>query len=113
MADMDSLIVKHVAKRLKIMRKLKNLTLEELSLSVGVSRKQLQNYEHCTSAIPIKRLFKLAKILQVNMAYFFEGIEDTHLNFCNKDIELLYMFKQIKDKNIKDNIFEMLKELIK
>jgi hypothetical protein len=47
------------------------------------------------------------------MAYFFEGIEDTHLNFCNKDIELLYMFKQIKDKNIKDNIFEMLKELIK
>ena len=44
MADMDSLIVKHVAKRLKIMRKLKNLTLEELSLSLGVSRKQLQNY---------------------------------------------------------------------
>jgi transcriptional regulator with XRE-family HTH domain len=75
MADMDSLIVKHVAKRLKIMRKLKNLTLEELALSLGVSRKQLQNYEHCTSAIPIKRLFKLAKYYKLIWLIFLKELK--------------------------------------
>jgi transcriptional regulator with XRE-family HTH domain len=68
----------HVAQRLRLRRELTGYTQDKLGQAVGVSFQMIQKYENGTSRVGASRLLKIAKILGVSVAWFFEGFMPPH-----------------------------------
>jgi transcriptional regulator with XRE-family HTH domain len=64
----------HVGKRLRVRRSLLGMSQEKLSDQVGITFQQIQKYEQGTNRISAGRLYKLSKVLNVPISYFFENI---------------------------------------
>lgn len=105
-------IMLYIAGRVKLLRGIRKLTLGKIASQMGLSRKQIQNYENGCSAIPIARLWQLANIMNVNIEFFWDGIKERTVENNNDDLLLVKMFHQIRDKNIKEDIINMIKALI-
>ncbi|MBR4105821.1 MAG: helix-turn-helix transcriptional regulator [Alphaproteobacteria bacterium] len=103
-------IMPYIAERLKLLRGLRKLSLEKIANQMGLSRKQIQNYENCNCAIPVVRLWQLANIMKVNMDFFWEGLNGNNAN-SNDDLQLIKMFHKIKDKDVKKNIVRIIETL--
>lgn len=56
---------RYVAERLRLVRRLKNLTLENLASKLGITRKQLQNYESAQCNLTIARLWEISRLLEI------------------------------------------------
>lgn len=65
----------HVGKRLKHRRTLMGMSQAELAEAVGITFQQVQKYERATNRMGASRLFEFAQVLQVPVAYFFEGLD--------------------------------------
>jgi len=65
----------HLGKRLRGRRRLLGLTQQQLALVVGVRFQQIQKYECGANRISASRLWRLAEVLEVSIAYFYEGLE--------------------------------------
>jgi len=68
----------HVAQRLRLRRELTGYTQDKLGQAVGVSFQMIQKYENGASRVGAGRLLKIAKILNVPVAWFFEGFHPAH-----------------------------------
>lgn len=109
-----------VGNKLKYKRKELGLTQKKLGDQVGVTFQQIQKYEKGSNRIPSEKLYKFSNILEVPIKYFFEGFENNILiqtekndnNISNKEIiKLVETYKSIKDKNIRESIINLLKDL--
>ena len=92
-----------ISERLRKKRKEAGMSLGVLAQAVGVSYQQLQKYETGLNRIPSSRLAKLAAILKVSPAYFFE-YEYPNSESLNKEFEenyLLSNFRKIKENDIR------------
>jgi transcriptional regulator with XRE-family HTH domain len=65
----------HVGKRLRLRRTMMGLSQEAIAKAVGITFQQVQKYEKGTNAMNASRLFEFAEVMQVPVAYFFEGLE--------------------------------------
>lgn len=65
----------HVARRLAARRAELGLSLSEVSRRCGVSLQQIHRYEIGSNIISAPMLWQLAKCLDVDIRYFFEGLE--------------------------------------
>lgn len=70
-------IDRHVGGQLRLRRAQAGMTQTELGAKVGLSFQAVQKYETGENRISASRLYQLARILDVPMAYFFEGLEET------------------------------------
>ena len=77
----------HVGHRVRARRKMLGLSQTQLGKELGVTFQQVQKYERGTNRIGSSRLFKMANILDVPVAYFFEGAE-TKLPGYNEGLSL-------------------------
>lgn len=68
-------IEKTVANNLKIARKIRGLTLKDLSKILGVTTQQVQKYESGSSKLPIDKLILVAKYLNFNLEFFVKRFE--------------------------------------
>jgi len=66
----------HVGGRLRARRALMGLSQEKLGEAVGLTFQQVQKYERGTNRISASRLWDMSKALGVEIAYFFEGLEN-------------------------------------
>ncbi|WP_370401912.1 helix-turn-helix domain-containing protein [Sulfitobacter sp. JB4-11] len=66
----------HVGKRIRQRRWLAGMTQQTLAELVGIKFQQIQKYETGTNRVSASRLWDIADALGVNVAYFFEGLED-------------------------------------
>ncbi len=73
MARLTDPIDTHVAQRLRLRRELAGYTQDRLGQAIGVSFQMIQKYEHGASRVGASRLMKIAKVLEVPVAWFFEG----------------------------------------
>lgn len=64
----------HVGMRLRQRRTLLGMSQEKLAKAFGVSFQQVQKYERGANRISASRLHLLTRILDVPVAYFFEGL---------------------------------------
>lgn len=64
-----------VGERVKHFRKRKKLTQTELGNELGLTFQQIQKYEKGSNRIGASRIFLLAKLLDVPVYKFFEGLE--------------------------------------
>lgn len=70
-----SAIDAHVGRRVKMARLASGLSQEKLADALGVTFQQVQKYENGTNRIGPGRLHAIAKMLNLPVSVFFEGLE--------------------------------------
>lgn len=128
MASKDpSNIDKHIGYKLKLRRDDAGMSQEALGEKVSLSFQQIQKYEKGANRISASRLFELARILEVEISYFFEGFETSSsymrmedsapipkfLNFVssNEGMSLNRAFTRIKSRRTRRALIDMAKSL--
>lgn len=71
-------IDKHVGSRVRMRRMMLNMSQEKLGDALGLTFQQVQKYEKGTNRIGASRLQQISSILQVPVAFFFEGAPNLH-----------------------------------
>jgi transcriptional regulator with XRE-family HTH domain len=71
---------KHVGSRVRMRRVLLGMSQEKLGEALSLTFQQVQKYEKGTNRIGASRLSQIAKILNVQVSFFFEG-EPTDSSF--------------------------------
>src|SRR5690242_20884104 len=71
----------HVGQRVRQRRTLLGMSQEKLAEAIGLTFQQVQKYERGANRVGSSRLFDLARVLDVPIAYFFEDME---ANVANK-----------------------------
>lgn len=66
-------IDKHVGSRVRMRRMMLSMSQEKLADGLGLTFQQVQKYEKGTNRIGASRLQAIAALLQVPVAFFFEG----------------------------------------
>ena len=66
-------IDKHVGSRVRMRRMMLAMSQEKLGDALGLTFQQVQKYEKGTNRIGASRLQQISDILQVPVAFFFEG----------------------------------------
>ncbi len=66
-------IDKHVGSRLRMRRLMLDMSQTDIAEALGLTFQQVQKYEKGTNRIGASRLQQLCRILQVPVAFFFEG----------------------------------------
>ena len=78
---------------------------------LGVSRRQVQNYEKGITDIKIDRLYDISKIMNVDITYFFENNSETTNDILDFNFNILSNLNKIKDQKIKESLYGLLNEL--
>jgi transcriptional regulator with XRE-family HTH domain len=71
-------IDKHVGSRVRMRRMMLSMSQEKLGGALGLTFQQVQKYEKGTNRIGASRLQQISHILQVPVAFFFEGAPNVH-----------------------------------
>jgi transcriptional regulator with XRE-family HTH domain len=122
-------IDRYVGSRVRARRVGIRLSQTKLGEAIGVTFQQVQKYENGTNRIGASNLFKIAKTLGVEVAYFFEGVQeiaesmmtdtaDVPLAGINEDpltsrdaIELMHNYYRVKDPNVRKRLAQFVKTL--
>ena len=113
-----------VGSRLRTRRKQLRISQERLGKEVGVSFQQVQKYENGTNRIGAGRLFEVARILDVPIDFFYEGVsrgteERTGdaappvMEFVSsgEGLQLSLAFMKIKDAKVRKRMLDLVKSL--
>lgn len=120
----------HVGQRLRVRRSLLGMSQEKLGKSIDITFQQIQKYEQGMNRISAGRLYKISKILQVPITYFFdnvpsndsvkgyalsdndqEGFIDDRIMQDKETLELVRAFASIKDPEVRKSALRLLKSI--
>lgn len=117
----------HVGNRLRLRRKMLNLSQEKLAERLGITFQQVQKYEKGTNRIGASRLYQLARILEVPVSYFFpepdaaqgaagmseDAAPDYVMDFVasSEGIELNRAFAQIRDPKVRRRVIDLVRSI--
>jgi len=121
---------RHVGKKLRMRRIMLGLSQQVLGDAVGVSIQQIQKYEKATNRVASGKLYQFAKLLHVQVAYFFEEIEgltkklkptnlsESQEEFVDKEaanekevLSLVRSYNEITDSSVRRKILDLVKTL--
>ena len=126
----------HVGSQLKKRRILLGLSQERLADELGITFQQVQKYEKGLNRIGASRLWDLAQVLGVSVAYFYENLDENTRNksprkisnhlilsdnlqefdmsiLLNKDIrDLINAYAQISDPKVAKNILNLVLSMV-
>ncbi len=128
-----------VGQKLKTRRNLIGITQENLAEAAGITFQQVQKYEKGRNRLSASRLFQFARVLNVPIAYFFEGFAATDINiglqggFADNDqepfmaevddaedimnqketVDLVRTYYTITDEKLRKDFLKMLKQMAK
>lgn len=75
-----------VGKRLRFRRTMLGMSQDQLGTATGVSFQQIQKYEKGSNRVGASRLFEFAKVLSVDVNYFFtELFTKSHVDSANEN----------------------------
>jgi len=77
LADLDggpNPIDRHVGLRIRLRRKELGISQEKLAESIGLTFQQVQKYERAANRVSASKLWEVARALNTNIAYFYEGL---------------------------------------
>jgi transcriptional regulator with XRE-family HTH domain len=120
----------YVGKRLKQRRTVMGLSQEVVAKSVGITFQQVQKYEKGSNAMNSSRLYEFSRVMNVPVAYFFEGIEQSisshnvttgfaetpamafeHESMASdrESLEMMKSFKRIKEPVVRKRLADLLR----
>lgn len=108
---------KFVGNNIYSLRLAKGLSRNQLSEVIGVTHQQLQKYEKGKNRISVGRLMLIAKALDKNISYFYEGIGEIiqdpiitqHQRMC---IEISRNFMKINNTLHQEAVNKLIKSLV-
>jgi transcriptional regulator with XRE-family HTH domain len=105
----------HVGSRLRQARILAGMSQDELGSGIGVSFQAVQKYECGENRVSASRLFRAATFLKCTVSFFFEGIAPSGVEeqggLDDGEAELVSHFRLIPDKDLRDTLLRMIKQL--
>jgi transcriptional regulator with XRE-family HTH domain len=118
-------IDQHVGARLRLRRSMLDMSQSELGNQLGVTFQQVQKYERGTNRIGASRLFNVSRVMEVPVAYFFEGLDaagaselkgaesDTLYDFIASPdgLALASAFSNIEDQTVRRRVIDLLRSL--
>jgi transcriptional regulator with XRE-family HTH domain len=124
-------IDKHVGSRVRMRRMMLGMSQEKLGDALGLTFQQVQKYEKGTNRIGASRVQQISQILQVPVAFFFEGAPDLqpHLTAANgldtapspayvsdflatsEGLALTRAFTRIKEGKLRRRIVDLVEEI--
>jgi transcriptional regulator with XRE-family HTH domain len=120
-------IDKHVGNRVRMRRLMMKMSQETLGGALGLTFQQVQKYERGTNRMGASRLQHISNILQVPVAFFFEGVPTPHRRgrpraadspdyvsdfFATSDgLALTKAFMRIKEPTVRRRIVALVKEI--
>jgi transcriptional regulator with XRE-family HTH domain len=124
-------IDKHVGSRVRMRRMMVGMSQEKLGDALGLTFQQVQKYEKGTNRIGASRLQQISSILQVPVAFFFEGAPqasnddiDLHLDDApspayvsdflatSDGLALTKSFMRIKDAKLRRRIVDLVEQIV-
>lgn len=66
----------HIGGRIRALRSMRRLSLEQIGEQVGLSYQQIRKYELGDNRISASTLFKVASVLGVEIGYFFQNFDE-------------------------------------
>lgn len=75
----------HVGKRIRQRRWLVGMTQQKLAECVGIKFQQIQKYETGANRVSASRLWDIADALEVDVAFFFEGLKSDADSLAESD----------------------------
>jgi len=114
----------HVGSRVRLRRTLLGLSQQKLGDALGLTFQQIQKYEKGANRIGSSRLYKLSRIMDVPVSFFFAemptddkignpilpeaAFEQKQLT-KRETLELVRAYYQITDPRVRKRIFELVK----
>ncbi|MDP3260559.1 MAG: helix-turn-helix domain-containing protein [Thermodesulfovibrionales bacterium] len=110
---------RHIGSLIRIMRKAAGLSQMGLAERVGISYQQIQKYEKGVSDISVSRLSQIAHALNIPLSRFVPDEERMMVSeavspygtLSDNEIELLKLFRSIKNKKLKDGFLIAIKSI--
>ena len=127
----------HVGSRVRLRRTLLGMSQGRLGDAIGLTFQQVQKYERGANRVGSSRLFDLARVLEVPIAYFFEDMEASVANKSpsrlmgvsetrmqpyvsepdplarRETLELVRAYYRIDEIRVRKRVFELTKALAK
>ena len=116
-----------VGNRVRIRRMLIGMSQEKLGDHLGLTFQQVQKYEKGINRIGAGRLFEIARILDVPIDFFYEGLSTTSqpgmgetdvaappvMEFISsgEGLQLSLAFMKIKDTKVRKRVLDLVKSL--
>ena len=121
-------IDRHVGSRVRLRRMMLSMSQEKLGTALGLTFQQVQKYEKGTNRIGASRLQQISQILQVPVAFFFEGAPNSSgrpdglmdapspayvADFLatSEGLALTKAFTRIKDPKLRRRIVDLVEEI--
>jgi transcriptional regulator with XRE-family HTH domain len=120
-------IDKHVGNQVRTRRMMLGMSQEKLGERLGLTFQQVQKYEKGVNRIGAGRLFDLARILEIGLPYFYDGLLDPvsgRPGFAEPEVpppspsrqtpesaQLLGAFSRIRDPKVRRRILELVRSL--
>lgn len=108
----------HVGERIRERRTELGRTQEDLGRALDISYQQVQKYETAANRVSAGRLYELARELEVEISYFFEGYaEDAdakpmpHGGHNRAAIDLVRNFMEIGNEQVRASVGALLKAI--
>ena len=119
---------RHVGSRVRMRRMMLSMSQEKLGDALGLTFQQVQKYEKGTNRIGASRLQQISQILQVPVAFFFEGapnLQGAHepgkdapsaayvseFLASSEGLSLTKAFMRIQDARIRRRIVDLVEEI--
>lgn len=116
----------YVGGRLRQRRTMMGLSQEAVARAVGITFQQVQKYEKGANAMNARRLYEFASFMNVPVAYFFDGIDqssakiagfaeasaevfDHHGVSDRESLEMMKAFKRIKEQVIRKRLADLVR----
>ena len=77
----------HVGKRVRHRRWMVGMTQQQLGEAVGIKFQQIQKYETGMNRVSASRLWDIAKAMDVDVRFFFEGIDEGVTDSAPEDLK--------------------------
>jgi transcriptional regulator with XRE-family HTH domain len=123
-------IDKHVGSRVRMRRMMLSMSQEKLGDALGLTFQQVQKYEKGTNRIGASRLQQISNILQVPVAFFFEGAPNLSTSHgdgmkeapspayvsdflaTSEGLALTKAFMRIKEAKLRRRIVDLVEEIV-
>lgn len=129
MEDISSELCKYIGLKIKARRSFLGISQQNLANALGLSFQQIQKYERGVNRIASTTIYHIAKILQTNIEYFFDGFRENNLSLSDNEadpfegyegkmllpetMDLVTEYYEIEDKDLRRDVINFIKSIKK
>jgi transcriptional regulator with XRE-family HTH domain len=105
----------HVGRRIRERRTMLGLTQQQLADLIGITYQQAHKYERGINRVSAGRLYEMAKVLGVDVGYFFDGFDETDSESTSERqrmcLDLARNFSRINDQRQQEALAQLARSL--